>query len=246
MFRFRCARAAPFALAAVLALPLLAGCTGQGITPRPTAALEGFAEWSDALPPYRLGPGDRVRVVYLLTPEMDEEVAVRPDGALSIRTAGTVAALDRTPEEVADTIALQASRLLREPMVTVQVVEPASARVFVGGEVRQPSAYTISGTMDALQAVIEAGGFTREARLDQVVLIRRGPGDRPMLRTLDLRRYVETGGFASTVALVPGDIVYVPKSRIAEVNLWIEQFIEKVVPFQRTFSYSVNRGTLTN
>ena len=80
-----------------------------------------------------------------------------------------------------------------------------------------------------------------EARVDEVVLIRRSPTDRPMLRTLNLKDFLQTG--AGEVPLFPGDIVFVPRNRASEAGLWVEQFLNRVVPFQKGFSYTINGPT---
>lgn len=77
--------------------------------------------------------------------------------------------------------------------------------------------------------------------MQEVVLIRRSANNRPMLRTVNVREVIQTGEHESDVPLAPGDIIYVPRSHIAEVNLWVEQFINRVVPFQRTFNYTIGR-----
>src|ERR1019366_3978989 len=66
-------------------------------------------------------------------------------------------------------------------------VRAAPLKVFVGGEVDKPGVYDMPGDINALQAVIMAGSFKTSARRSQVVIIRRGPDGRAMLRTVDLR-----------------------------------------------------------
>jgi protein involved in polysaccharide export with SLBB domain len=75
-----------------------------------------------------------------------------------------------------------------------------------------------------------------------VVLIRRNPANRPMLRTVNLRGFLEGGADTGDVPLVPGDIVYVPRNKISEVDLWIDQFINRFVPFSKSFNYTINRN----
>jgi protein involved in polysaccharide export with SLBB domain len=127
--------------------------------------------------------------------------------------------------------------------VTVSVIDPAGARVFVGGSVNKPGAYPIDSTRGALEAIVLAGGFDRESRADEVVLIRRSPNNKPMLRTVDLRGFISNGFATGDVPLYAGDIIYVPRNRISEIDLWMEQFITKFVPFNRSFDYSITRGT---
>ena len=81
--------------------------------------------------------------------------------------------------------------------------------------------------------------------MDQVVLIRRNPQNRPMLRTVDLRDFVNQGSTDADRPLVPGDIVFVPRNGISEVDLWIDQFVTKFLPFQRDFNYTINRVPAT-
>ena len=90
-----------------------------------------------------------------------------------------------------------------------------------------------------------AGGLLSEARMDQVVLLRAPPGGGPaMLRTVDLRRFVSTGDAEDRVALAPEDVVFVPRSHIAEVDLWVDENINKLLPFNRDLAFTVGNGAI--
>jgi protein involved in polysaccharide export with SLBB domain len=240
----RFARAWPWLMVAVV----LAGCTAgtsnssttQSVAPVESSP-QGFAAWTDAVPAYRFSAGDHIKVQFLLTPEMGEEAVVAPDGMIGLRAAGQVLAGGRTAEELQAAIAQAAAANLTHPIVTASLVESPGAKVFVGGMVTHPGAFTINGRRGPFEAVVLAGGFAPEARMDQVVLIRRSPQNRPMLRTVDLRDFASLGTAEGDLPLVPGDIVFVPRNRISEVDLWIDQFINKFLPFNRVFQYSVNR-----
>ncbi len=64
-----------------------------------------------------------------------------------------------------------------------------------------------------------------------------------MLRTVDLAKFV--AGTEADVPLMGSDIVFVPKSTIAEVDLFVEQFITRVLPFERNFNYTLGSQTTT-
>ena len=236
---------------AFLALALLlAACGSRTDALSTTAAItpveanpQGFAGWNDAPPDYRFGPGDRIKVQYLMTPEMGEEALVAPDGTIGLRAAGHVAASGRSAVELEQDIARASHRVLNNPIVTVSLNDPAAAAVYIGGQVAHPGAYTMTGRRGPLEGILLAGGFQPEARVDEVVLIRRSPDNRPMLRTIDLKQFLSTGDDAGGVPLFPGDIVFVPRNRISEVDLWIDQFINKFLPFNKAFSYTINRNT---
>ena len=230
----------------LLGLLFLAACaggmeTGQSLTivqHRP----EGFAGWTEDLPVFRLGVGDKMKVKFLLTREMDDEVMVGPDGFVGIRVAGRIRAEGKTIPDLQDAIIEGSRRILKPQSVVVSLEDAASWKIYVGGSVRTPGVYRLADNrLNTLQAIIQAGGFNDEARFEEVVLIRRSPVGRPMLRTVNVRQIIQTGTDETDVPIFPGDIVYVPRSHIGEVNLWIEQFINRVVPFQRTFSYTVGR-----
>ncbi|KAA0680656.1 polysaccharide biosynthesis/export family protein [Roseomonas genomospecies 6] len=226
-------------LAAVLAL---GACTGQSVQPR-EAMPEGFARWEDAMPPYRLGPGDRFQVKFMLVPDMDEEVLIGPDGSAGLRMAGQVEAAGLTPAELAGVVETRARRWMRAPQVSIGLKETPSNRAYVGGAVARPGPYLLNGRIGVMEAIMLAGGFDREARYEEVVLIRRNPENKPMLRTIDTRRFLETGKAEGDVPLAAGDILFVPRSSIAETGLWVEQFINRVVPFERGFNYTISRQT---
>ncbi|MEP9349661.1 polysaccharide biosynthesis/export family protein [Xanthobacter sp. KR7-225] len=201
--------------------------------------VDRFRPWSNEVPHYRLGPGDKVKIKYFITREMDEELTVSPDGTIAPRAVGQMRVEGMTLAGLQDAVRKASRKELADQKVVVGLEEAAAARIYVGGMVSHPGAFKLSdmGT-GVLQGILLAGGFTEEARTGQVALIRRGPRNEPMLRLINVRDLIETG-FADDVPLVSGDIIYVPRSSIAEVNLWIDMFINKVVPFQRTFSYTL-------
>lgn len=230
----------------ILVLLLLAGCTGQELNPRDVEA-SGFQPWADTVPEYLISPGDKIRVQFLLTPELNESVVVAPDGNVGLRAAGGQVAIGGLTMTGAQTaIATASRRNLTNPIVTASMEEAAGSLVLVGGAVRQPGAYPIPGRSGVLNAVLLARGFEEYARTNQVVLIRRSARNQPMMRTLDLQGYISGTGLQEDVPIFAGDIVYVPRSRIGEANVWIDQFVNRMAPFNRSFNYSINRATFLN
>ena len=162
-----------------------------------------------------------------------------------MRVTGRLKAEGETVAAIEERIAEASRQVLRPQNVVVSLEDAASWKIYVGGSVRTPGVYRMSDNrLNTLQAILLAGGFDSEARFEEIVLIRRSPHNRPMLRTVNVREMIQTGMHDSDVPLVPGDIVYVPRSSIAEVNLWVDQFINRVVPFQRTFNYTIGKQTL--
>jgi polysaccharide export outer membrane protein len=94
------------------------------------------------------------------------------------------------------------------------------------------------GGIDAVQAVLLAGGFKISANTSQVVIIRRGPWGRPMTRTADLRRAIFDPGHGDAVPLRRFDIIYAPRSTIADIGVFVQQYLRDTIPVQ--FTYAVN------
>jgi polysaccharide export outer membrane protein len=208
--------------------------------PQPTAQFPNirYAQWTDAEPPYRFYPGDELDVTVPSAPELSHTATVQPDGRVTLPLLAPVMVADRTLPDVEAAISRgYASQLLR-PQVEIAVkAEPL--HVFVGGEVAKPGIYEMPGDIDALQAVIMAGGFTTLAKRTQVVIIRRGPDGRAMMRTANLLRGVTDAAETDAVPLRRFDVIYVPRTRIAEVDLFVQQYLRDSLPVQLGFNYAV-------
>ena len=106
--------------------------------------------------------------------------------------------------------------------------------MFVGGEVGKPGVYDMPGDIDALRAIVEAGGFISGAKRSQVVIIRRGRDGRPMMRTVDFD-HLDRGARADLVPLRRFDVIFVPRTGLAEVADFMTQ-VRNAMPIQ--FSYA--------
>ncbi|MGR7995869.1 MULTISPECIES: polysaccharide biosynthesis/export family protein [unclassified Xanthobacter] len=203
-----------------------------------------FRPWSNAPALYRVGPGDKLKVKYFITRDMDEDLTVSPDGTIAPRAIGQIRVEGSTLAGVEDYIRKASRKELVDQKVVVALESASAPKVYVGGMVQQPGVVKLDNVgTSVLQAIMIAGGFSENARTGQVALIRRGPHNEPMLRLIDVREIIETGATDLDVPLMTGDVIFVPRTNIAELNLWIDQFINRVVPFQRQFSYTV--GTYT-
>lgn len=97
----------------------------------------------------------------------------------------------------------------------IYVPSSLAQEVFVLGEVDDPRAYGFRGRVTLLEAVAESGGFKTTARLSDVVILRGlTSGDKELIR-IDVKAII--GGRKDDVELEVGDVVYVPRSRLANV-----------------------------
>jgi protein involved in polysaccharide export with SLBB domain len=197
----------------------------------------GYATWANDEPRYRLYPGDELEVQVPSAPELTKTVVVQQDGRVSLPLLTSVMVADRSVDEAEAIIARAYSSQLLRPEVIINV-RSAPLKVFVGGEVDKPGVYDMPGDINALQAVIMAGGFKTSAKQNQVVIIRRSSGGRAMMRTADLRRGIRDASDTDAVPLRRFDVVYVPRSNVAEVGLFVQQYIRDVSPIDLGFNYT--------
>jgi polysaccharide export outer membrane protein len=132
----------------------LAGCMpGQDLTMLPSPE-DGS---------YHLGPGDQIRVITYDESQLSNTFTVGDDGKIAFPLIGNVVASGRTPDRFASEIsaALQNSKLVNQPSVSVEVVQYRPISVL--GEVNHPGQYPYQPGMTTLDAVALAGGFTYRA-----------------------------------------------------------------------------------
>ncbi|MCC6557308.1 MAG: polysaccharide biosynthesis/export family protein [Polyangiaceae bacterium] len=191
------------AAAAVLAAILAAGCGASA--PRFDYDAERRATSA-----YSVGPGDALQVRAWKLEALSQRVTVRPDGFITIPLVGEVLATGRTVEAIADEIATRAMKYYTDkPVVSVEVAELRSYRIYVLGEVARPGEFTPTAQVTVLQAIALAGGFTRFAAPDEVVIVRRDAnGERRI--PFAFHHVVEEGDLRANLPLQSNDTLIVP------------------------------------
>jgi polysaccharide biosynthesis/export protein PslD len=180
---------------------------------------------------YRMVPYDLIAVRFTYHPEQDPKapVAVRPDGQISLDGVGTLQAAGRTPEDLAKDIAAKSSKRLRDPDVVVTVTQYAPRKIYVGGQVKTPGIVQFQGEITPVQAIFERGGFTSEAQVDSVILIRNAGGPDPVIGRLNVDQSLENGT-PEKITLLTNDVLYVPLSGIGRADLWVKQHLNDIMP----------------
>ncbi len=182
------------------------------------------------LPEYRLQVGDQLTIKFYRNPELDQDVVIRPDGKISLPFIDEVQCAGMTPSELDKDITRRYVGELAIPDITVIVAGLGGHRVYVDGMVESPGMIELAGGMTMLASIASAGGFRDEAIRQQVILIRRDASGKPVGHAVDLRK-VEYGQMSENdVLLQPFDIVYVPRSKIANANLWVQQYVRDMLP----------------
>lgn len=220
----------PVRMLVVCALQLvaLAGCSAPRGGTLPSASAE-------VAPPitrdgYILQLGDMVSVKFYYNPELNEDLVVRPDGMISMQLIGDVKAAGLSPAALAQELTERYAGELAAPKVSVIVRQFGGERVYVSGEVGKQGVVPLTVGLTLYQAIQEAGGLLDSAHRKQVVLIRRGQGGQVTGVAIDIRPIENGESPDEDVPLRPYDMVFVPKSKIANVDVFVDQYVRKIIP----------------
>jgi polysaccharide export outer membrane protein len=201
-------------LAAVVAALSLAACaspqvgqssdlTMQSELPPPTRA-----DLVAADRPYFVGPFDKLKIdVFGVEQLQNKEYQVDASGRLSFPFAGTIEAGGRTPQEISDELAGRLrGNIIRDPQVTVNLMETISQLVTVEGAVNRPGRYPAIGEQSLLETIAVAEGTTDVARLENVLIFREVQGQRYVgaynLKAIRLGNYPDPQVYANDVVVV--------------------------------------------
>jgi len=172
-------------------------------------------------------PGDELEIAFREAPELSIVRTVRRDGRMNLRFLGDVEVVGKTPPELQKELQQRYSKHVQASDVSVTI--RSNPPVFVSGAVMRPGRFLMDYPMTAFQAVAEAGGFDEEeAETRNVLVIRHDNGQR-FGYSINMRPSL-AGKSDPVFHLRPFDIVYVPRTPIAKVNQWIDQYINRLVP----------------
>jgi polysaccharide export outer membrane protein len=165
---------------------LLASCApGSGLPPLPANTTSA----------YRLGAGERVRVIIFGQTQLTGEFRINDNGTISVPLLGAIPADGLTTTRLEHEIAmdLQEKKILLNPSVSVEIIEYRP--IFILGEVAKPGQYPYEPGMTVLTAVAIAGGFTYRAQTGYASILRR------------IDNHAFEGRVTRGEEVVPGDVI---------------------------------------
>ena len=293
-------------------------CRNYRLGPGDELTLLFLTEWNIPTGSYKLDTLDKIAIKFILDPQLNEDVTIRPDGMITLQAIGEIQAAGLTPQELARKIEQKfveanifskdesRGELKNYRLVTVHVlnfyekinklvgglttltggsqttfiVKPdgtidlpllrdrilcagytvpdvertvnrlyrdgvldhvvasmklssAKSRKFYAlGEVGAPGAYDITQPITVLHALAMAGGPSRDtADLTSVILISKDIHGKPIGRRLDLKRILDVGDMSSAILVKPYDVIYVPKTYIRDLRVFMDQYLSVVRDF---------------
>jgi protein involved in polysaccharide export with SLBB domain len=180
---------------------LASGCASSAQSVDPTTV--GTSDRS-------LGAGDTFEVRVYGQKELSSTFRVADDGTINFPLLGPlkVAGLESSEVEKLVQHTLVERKILRDPQISVFVLEQSSTRIRVMGAVEEPGTFSVRNGMTVIEAIGLAGGFTDIAQQNDTILTRTVDGQRQRFRVPveDVAK-----GQAQDVELMAGDMIYVPE-----------------------------------
>jgi polysaccharide export outer membrane protein len=205
-----------------------------------------------------LKEGDYLELRFVYNPELNIGVRVRSDGRISLPLLGDIQASGLRPDSLRQNLICRYSAHIKKPdvallvgettakkvfaepeFITLALLKHADQEIFVGGEVQAPKVVTYEGRITTLQAIMKAGGVKDTGDLSKVVVLRRGHFEHPEWIQLNLSKPLSGESIHNDVPLRNGDVVIVPMTGIAKVDLFVRQYIREVLPIQSFFNVTV-------
>jgi polysaccharide export outer membrane protein len=188
-----------FELSLIVALGACASSSRPPVTIAPAAPQD-----------YTLGAGDTFEVSVYGEEDLSGKYRIAEDGTINFPLVGRIAVGGEPPGEIANSIqtALLEKNILRDPHVSVFMLEQTSKHVALAGSVAKPGSYPLTAGMTVIDAISAAGGLSSLASGNHTIVTRR-VGGKLQRYTVEVEKIIE--GTAEDFSLQDGDIVYVPE-----------------------------------
>ena len=206
----------------VCCLCLLVSCAGKQTTAKKTPVVQKQMIQQDVLQgikqvrssqAYKLQPGDLVEIQVFQEDAMGRTLRVSGNGTISFPLVGVVEIGGCTLEEAEQRLMLHLKDYLKNPQVSMLIKEYGNKTVYVLGQVQKPAAIQIppEKPLTVLEAITSVGGFTDIANTSKVRVLRMQNGKQTST-DVDVSQITKQGNKALDIALMPGDVVFVPQS----------------------------------
>ena len=194
-------------MAGTAALALLAGAAAV-----PVVAQQPAPPASIAAPEYRLGAGDVVRISVYQSPDLTLETRLTEAGIVSYPLLGPVRLGGHSVTAAEKLIAdgLRSGNFVKNPQVTIVVLQVRGNQASVLGQVNRPGRYPIEVADMRLTDLLAMAGGTAATGGDVVVVTGTRNGA-PFRIEVDLPTVFAPGGSGKDIRILNGDSIWIDR-----------------------------------
>lgn len=195
-------------LSLMLSLALLAATVLRAQNTASTAPLPAAVPQDK----YTIVRGDLIQMKVFQEDDLESTLRVAEDGNVVVPLVGPIAVANRTPAQAARAIANALKQgYLKNPQVTVTVIEAYKYRFTILGEVQKPGSYDlpIKDKLTLLEAIGMANGYTPIADPSKITIKRTEPGGQgEEIFKLNAKK-LASGKASGDFEIRPGDVITV-------------------------------------
>ena len=162
---------------------------------------------------YIVGPGDEIELRVWGQVNFSERFTVDAAGDIFLPQVGRISVSGVKFEQLRDVLRSALARIYRNFDLNVNMGQLRSMQIFVLGQALRPGTYTVSSLSTLVNALFASGGPSTRGSLRNIELKRGGK----VMTKLDLYDLLLQGDKTKDVALLSGDIIFIPDagSRVA-------------------------------
>ena len=167
---------------------------------------------------YQLGAGDVVRIVVYQNPDLTVESRITENGVISFPLLGSVAIGGRTVSAAEKAIAdgLRNGNFVRQPQVTVTLLQVRAHQASVLGQVNRPGRYPLEQAGMRLSDLLAIAGGVSVGGSDIIVLSGTRAGA-PLRVEVDLPLLFAAGGRDKDPLVENGDVIWVDRQPLVYI-----------------------------
>ena len=182
------------------------------------AALPVAAQTAAATAEYRLAAGDVVRISVYQNPDLLLEARVSEAGTISFPLLGSVAigGLGVTQAEKLIADGLRNGNFVKQPQVSILVVQVRGNQASVLGQVNRPGRFPLDSAEMRLSELLATAGGVASTGADVVTLVGRRNGQ-PFRQEIDLPALFRGGKLSDDPLVLNGDTIYVDRAPIVYI-----------------------------
>ncbi|MDP1579561.1 MAG: polysaccharide biosynthesis/export family protein [Candidatus Didemnitutus sp.] len=156
---------------------------------------------------------DLLRIVVFQEPDLERQVRISQESTINLPLIGIIDLTGKSVRQAEETLrALYDADFLRNPQITITVLEYSQRTVQVLGAVNQPGAIAFipEQPMGIVEAIARAGGPSRLAEKRRIRLTRQLPDGRTETVTVNIDEILQ-GNSSERWLLKKGDVIFVPE-----------------------------------
>jgi polysaccharide biosynthesis/export protein len=179
----------------------------------------------------RLGPGDEIGVTVYRHDDLSRTLHVPPSGVVFFPLVGEIRVKNMGMREFRKLLTDGLAKYILDPQVSLEVKASQGQKIVVLGEVKTPGVFHIQEPTSTIEAISLAGGFTNDADLRDVYLVRGGlSGQTATVARLDVKSLLRAGAVEQNPVLKGGEMLYVTATKLENTARFFDRMWRIVRP----------------